>query len=136
MSYKLKQKITKKPDENWVLNLNSNLNLSQTSDSRDNNNLFNKAEENIFKIYRQKIKQNTGFIGFDRNYIDNNNLEITHYFNNETGARLYFSNIRNNNIKEVEAISKLLQFKIENKTMPQYIVSWKLFNNNDEEINL
>lgn len=136
MTCKLKQKITKNANENWVLYLNSNFTLSKDDDSRDNVDLFNENEKNIYVLYRQKIKENTGWVGFDRQYIDDNTLEITHYFNTESGARLYYDNSKNKNIAEVNVFSKLLQYKIKNSIAPRYATSWHLFNDNDEEMNL
>lgn len=136
MTYKLKQKITKNANQNWVLYLDSNFTLSKNDDSRDNVDLFNENEKNIFRLYRQKIKENTGWVGFDRQYIDDNTLEITHHFNTESGARLYYDNSKNINISEVNAVSKLLEYKIKSSIAPRYSTSWHLFNDNDEEINL
>ena len=123
MSYKLVQTYIKTNDQDWsqvILNVENS--ISSTPDSRDNhsreviNDEIRKKRYSWFSDFKEKA--GAAYIGWDREYITDNKLEITHSLEEEAVARILYTRA-SNSIKE-----------------SIYTITWNLYDNDGNELDL
>ena len=124
MSYKLVLTYTKTKDQDWSkVILNTNNSLNSTPDPRDNQS--NEAFDENYRKQKYawfadfKEKAGAAYIGWDREYIDNDKLAITYYLEDENVARILITRYSNNVLKNFP-----------------YTFSWKLYDKDQNEIQL
>lgn len=128
MSYKLVKDITKAPDQQWYMWLNTEKSIGSTPDPRDSTISYTDEEKSIILDYINNcVKSRPGYIGWDREYIDDNLLRMTYYFATEANARSF--RMRNHDLSN-QYYSRFLEV-IENKetelSIPVYVTSWALY---------
>lgn len=132
MTVELNKYYTKDPDQNWDINVNINDTVAKTSDPRDvlfSNNL-SQVSLNIRSSYANFIKSSNGYQGFDRTWIDDNNLKITYYYDNAQNALFFYQSCINSEpqnilisaIKNSNGVSN-------NQVSKQYQVKWEISSN-------
>lgn len=91
MPYKLIKKMHKLPEETWddihIGDVSKALNTKEP-DPRDNNS-YSSEEKNIFKSHLDSLSKLEGYLGFDREYVGDNELHIIRYFDTEEHMKLY-----------------------------------------------
>ena len=91
MPYKLIKKIHKLPEETWegihIGDVSKALNTKEL-DPRDSNS-YSSEEKSIFKSYLDSLSKLDGYLGFDREYVGDNELHIIKYFDTEENMKLY-----------------------------------------------
>lgn len=92
MSYELRKTYDKTDTQTWDYVSISNTAMNYTYDPRDKNEISEDKKPMIYNWYRS-IKEQLGqdYIGWDREYVGNNSLIITHYIQNENSARLFYN---------------------------------------------
>ena len=81
----------KLPEETWddihIGDVSKAINTKEP-DPRDNNS-YNDEEKAIFKSHLDSLSKLEGYLGFDREYVSDNELHIIKYFDTEQNMRLY-----------------------------------------------
>jgi hypothetical protein len=93
MSYKLIKKFYKKNDEVWagvfIGDISKAIN-TKTPDDRDKNG-YSDAEKQQFFLQLERLKVQPGYLGFDRSYVNDNQLDLIRYFDTEENMRAYYN---------------------------------------------
>ncbi len=123
MSYKLVLTYTKTKDQDWSnVILNTNNSLNSTPDPRDNQNKeahnenFRKEKYAWFSDFKEKA--GAAYIGWDREYIGDNQLAVTHFVEDENVARILYT-------RHSGAIKNSV-----------YTLLWKLYDKDQNELQL
>jgi len=81
----------KLPDETWdgvYIGDVSKAISTKELDPRDNNS-YSDEEKSIFKSHLESLSKLDGYLGFDREYVGDNELHIIRYFDTEENMKLY-----------------------------------------------
>jgi hypothetical protein len=118
--FTLKQTFTKTDDQDWSnLYINVEKSVSSTPDPRDSMNSENRT---TMKSFSPKTVSANGYSGWDREYIDDNNLVIKYYFDTESDAKLYHG-------KRIQKVADFLSNSA-NNSQTSHTVSWVLVEGN------
>lgn len=123
MSYKLEQIFTKTNDQDWSgVIINTEVSLNSTPDPRDNQGRQSFSNDVLkqryfwFTEFKRRVGSN--YIGWNREYIHNNQLIITYELVNEATARILYEEC------------------VEHRKVAPYTISYRLTNSNGDEISL
>jgi hypothetical protein len=91
MPYKLIRKMNKQQEETWdhvhIGDITKAINTKEP-DPRDNNS-YTDEEKAVFKSHLESLSKLEGYLGFDREYIGDNELRIIKYFDTELNMKVY-----------------------------------------------
>lgn len=87
--------ITKKPEDDWRGKYFDNAkSVSSPPDARDSQCTLTEEVKNLYiNAHLNHTKSADGYLGWDRFYIDDNNIEYIVYFDTRVNAELYLSNV-------------------------------------------
>jgi hypothetical protein len=122
MTVKLIKLIKKTSDQDWSgKHINTNSSLNSTQDSRDAGN-FTEDERLVLKNNsKNNIRQANGYIGWDREYKDENILKMIYVFDTLENAEASFTP------KDIEARKEFklkIKDKISKNDIPKYTSFW------------
>jgi len=125
---------TKNPNDKWSLYTLNRLN--NDIDPRDNETPKNYSQEdriNILIPFRQLFFDYQNYIGYDREYLSDNVVVFSHYFDVEINE-VEFGTTFINYIRDLNnpIVSSFRQFLIDNNE-PQYEVTYSVVDNNEVE---
>jgi hypothetical protein len=127
---KLKKLITKDTDQSWQLYIDWKTTMKGESDPRDSSGGSVTATDSLkFAKYvgRPTKKNNPGYIGWDREYIDDNSVVFIHYFETAEAASTYYNNLR------AVPLSGTIPTKIK-RPEKNYSIIWYLCDDSDNVI--
>ena len=122
MSYKLKKIHVKLDGEDWShIAFDVSTALDTTPDDRDSLNketINTLTRPNKFKWFSE-IKQTLGesYIGWNREYVDDDQFHMIYYFTTEEAARQFYDEV-----------------SVKQPTYEGYMVQWELLNDTDNEL--
>lgn len=124
MSYRLVKRTSKTAEQEWKLYMNILFSLGrQPSDPRDTTLVYTESEWAIYLAYRTECcKVQPGYEGWTREYLDDNTVEMTCYFDTEANARNYRPLIEDPENSYYVAFSGMMQ----SKNLPPYTITWQL----------
>lgn len=112
MSYKLIKKFYKKSNEVWagvfIGDVSKAIN-TKTPDDRDNNGYSDEEKQDFFS-HLEGLKVQPGYLGFDRSYVNDNQLDLIRYFDTEENMRAYYNLMINNDAEYVGTVYKNSKF--------------------------
>ena len=138
-SFRLVSTITKQPDEEWYIWFKADRMLTtKTPDPRDCNIQIEPEKDYSFardwyKLYRYP---NGGLMGVDREYIGENEIKVTYYFNSKQYAKYFFYNF-NRSKQQGRAKENHKLFLNNLKTayeIPNYGRNWNLYDPDGKDI--
>ena len=115
MSVILKQSLTKTDQQDWSgVFINISESKTPTPDPRDENNLSANTKI-VLKEQKSLVSSAVGYEGWDRNYVTDNNLVVSYYFDTADNAMAYFT-------KRKTRIANTINSKVSIK----YNVEWSI----------
>jgi hypothetical protein len=133
---KLKKLIVKNSDQQWKLYIDSTTTMQKNSDPRDfsgdvptsrNAEIFRKVTRRPHRSY------NPGYIGWDREYIDDNTVAFIYYFDTVENASTYYKYMRVTKPKE-SIPSKIKIPGINDTTQEKYTIAWYIVDENNNVV--
>lgn len=132
MNVKILQTITKPADQAWNINFDMDKSVSEgPQDPRDKTSSFTEEEKQVFLNFTRFCHSQPGYLGWDRSYVGDNQVVITHYFNNVDDATNYFQTTREPNNPQFQAVKQMMSDKYGDL---QNNVTWKLVNQDNVEL--
>ena len=136
MSYTLKKTVTKQNGQLWNVYFDISKSINNAEDERDNLSLYTAEEQIFLQSYFQKLKEGLlDYEGWNRNYIGEDTIEVDYLFGSESSARTYHSRLTTAEPSvEIEALKLLYRNKKQQYNIPTYSVTWKLLDENSDEL--
>jgi hypothetical protein len=133
---KLKKLIVKNSDQQWKLYIDYTTTMQKNSDPRDfSGDVPTSSDAEIFRqvTRRPHRSYNPGYIGWDREYIDDNTVAFIHYFDTVENASTYYKNMRVTEPKE-SIPSKIKIPGINDTTQEKYTIAWYIVDENNNVV--
>jgi hypothetical protein len=128
MSYKLIKDMSKTPDQQWYLWLNTERSLGSTPDPRDSTLSYTDDEKAVILDYLiNRVRTQPGYIGWDREYIGDDLLRTTYQFETETNARTFRRATHDINDPLFINFQTVTENKAKELSIPLYTVTWVLY---------
>jgi hypothetical protein len=129
MPYTLVKEITKNSSNPWFIETLVISSIDATPDSRDRV-IYNESERNAFVVAARALRDGINdYVGWKREYVNDNQMNLIYLFDTESSARLYHSrSIQTPAFPEV-TIARILQRKKmrDNQVYDVYTTNWKLY---------
>jgi hypothetical protein len=138
MPYTLVTEIVKNSDNPWFIDTQAFTTPDKQRDRRDLI-IYNSVEREIIKNARISFRNGIeDYIGWEHEWVDDNHLKFSHFFESEASARLYYSRLTQEPMLPAkEIIIKLTKKKKkENNNGDIYEYNWKLYNPDGNELQL
>jgi hypothetical protein len=127
MTISLNKYITKESIDPWTFYFDSTNTIKKDFDYRDSLILNNKESNLINDIRLLSIKHHNssiGYQGFDREWVDDNNIKFIYYFDNLLNALNFFKSINDNKYRKL--VVETLQNNYSLYTSSKYKTKWEL----------
>lgn len=132
MTVELNKYYTKAPNEDWDIYIDISKTVNKTVDPRDVlfSNAPSQVSSDIRSSYTKFIRSSNGYQGFDRTWIDDNNLKFIYYYDTLENALSFYQSLKNSEpqnifisaIKNSNGVSN-------NQVSKQYQVKWEISSN-------
>lgn len=131
MSYKLIKKFYKKNDESWegiyIGDITKAISTKEP-DPRDNNG-YDDNQLQAFRTQLDVLNTQPGYLGFDRRYVSDNQLDIIRYFDTEESMKSYYNMIVSKQLERATSIDNVRETTKENSKFLGYMVRYEMQDN-------